>query len=386
MNIRSAATLLPMTTKNRLRDICKQFRIDGAFLSAVRYGNGRINDTFLTTHASGSESTKQIVQRINKNVFLDPAALMNNYARVCRHVEKKLRERGVEEPHRRCLTLFNTLDGDDYLIDDSGEFWRAFNFVGNAVAHEFAPEPEHAKQAAKAFGLFQRYLSDFDEKSLVEIIPGFHDTVKRFEALERAIEADGEGRAQKARAGIDFAIANKGFSRRLIDLKTHGALRSRVVHNDTKINNILIDNETREAICVIDLDTVGPGLPHYDFGDFVRSACSTTSEGETDRSKIDVDMAMFDAAISGYLSDARHFLSPREIDALAESGCVLAFELGLRFLTDYLEGDQYFKVKRPDENLTNCAAQFKLTERLQAREPEMRAHIDRVMNEPFNLL
>jgi aminoglycoside phosphotransferase (APT) family kinase protein len=252
-------------------------------------------------------------------------------------------------------------------IDADGNFWRAYHFIENARTYDSVQSPAQAFQAAKAFGEFQRMLADLPAPRLHDTIPDFHHTPKRFAALERAIAADVAGRAILAKPEIDFALARKSICGVLLD----AGLPERVTHNDTKINNVMLDDDTGEGICVIDLDTVMPGLVLYDFGDMVRTATSPGPEDERDLSKVNLQFPLFEALARGYLTSAAGFLTKEEKKHLAFSGKLITFEIGLRFLTDYLSGDTYFKVHREGHNLDRCRTQFKMVASIEQQEEQM---------------
>lgn len=361
--------------QNQVSEICSKFQMDGVFKTADILGNGRINVTYAALHTIDSTEQRYVVQKINRHVFKDPDRLMDNFDRVTKHIHDKLKRNGNEEIHRRSLSLIPTFGSHTFHVDESGEYWRAFNFIENAQTYFFASNPKHTFEAAKALSFFQYQLSDYPPEELHEVIPGFHDTPRRFETFTRAIDNDIVDRAELVGPEIEFAMKRESMVSVLLEGQKSGDYRERVVHNDTKMSNVMIDDETLEGICVIDLDTVGPGLPQYDFGDLVRTATCPVSEGETDLSKIHVQMDMFEAAAEGYLTHARRFLNETEIGGLTASCKLLAYETGMRFLTDFLEGDVYFKGTKQNENLDRCRCQFKLVESFEHHENEMYRYI-----------
>jgi aminoglycoside phosphotransferase (APT) family kinase protein len=254
-------------------------------------------------------------------------------------------------------------------VDEKGDFWRAYLFIDRATTYNSVESSDQAFQAAKAFGEFQRMLADLPSPRLHDTIPDFHHTPKRFAVLEKAIADDVAGRAALAQPEIDFALAHKPLASAII----HAGLPERVTHNDTKINNVLLDDATGEGTCVIDLDTVMPGLAAYDFGDMVRTATCPTPEDEQDLSKVRMEFPLFEALARGYMSTAAGFLIPEEKESLAIAGKLITFEIGIRFLTDYLSGDTYFKTHRQGHNLDRCRAQFKLLESIEQQEDRIRA-------------
>jgi aminoglycoside phosphotransferase (APT) family kinase protein len=277
----------------------------------------------------------------------------------------------LPDPDRRTLTLVPTHDGALYYRDGDGNFWRGYLFIEGAQSYDMVSSPAQAYEAGKAFGQFQRLLADLPSPRLIETIPDFHHTAKRFAALEKAIEADVANRARLAKPEIEFALHQKPMVDVLLDLQQRGDLVEQITHNDTKLNNVLLDNDTGQAICVIDLDTVMPGLTLYDFGDMVRTATCQAAEDERDISKVKMETPIFKALVQGYLEAAGDFLSQTEKDYLVFSGKLITFEMGIRFLADYLSGDTYYKIHRDGHNLDRCRTQFELIRSIEAQEDEM---------------
>ncbi len=344
----------------RLTAVADCFPVDGHLLDGIPYGSGHINDTFALRFAENHTSRRYILQRINHRVFKDIPSLMDNIARVCRHVRGCLETEGRADAHRRALTLIPTREGKDVLLDDEGDYWRLYPFIESARTYDIIQSHQQAYEAAKAFGLFQRQLADLPGPRLHETIPAFHHTRARFNAFMNAVEDDACGRAAAARDEIAFAQSREAIVDVLLDQQAAGILPERITHNDTKINNVMMDVTTHEGLCVIDLDTVMPGLALYDFGDMMRTATNTAEEDERDLSRIACDLSRFEALAQGYLGATRNFLNDAEIRQLAFSGILITFEIGLRFLTDYLSGDTYFKIHRDGHNLDRARAQFKL--------------------------
>ncbi len=354
-----------MKPKHDVRAVARHFYIAGEFLSAEPYGSGHINDTYCVVYNQGGTRVRYLFQRINHNVFKQPVALMENVRRVTEHLARKIT--GEAEASRRVLTLISTRTGEAYHRDAEGNHWRAYIFIEQARGYDAVENVAQARSAAKAFGRFQKLLADLPAPRLNDTIPDFHHTPKRFAALEKAIETDPANRAQLARAEIDFALRHKPICGGLLDAN----LPERVTHNDTKFNNVLLDDATGEGVCVIDLDTVMPGLALYDFGDMVRTTTSPAREDERDLSKVQMQFPMFEALARGYLESASDFLTPAEKRVLPFSGKLITFEIGIRFLTDYLAGDVYFKVSRDGHNLDRCRTQFKLVESIAKQEAAM---------------
>lgn len=356
--------------------MASNFRIDGSFLEGVPFGSGHINDTYVAVYDQDGTRVRYIVQRINQNVFKNPAALQDNVERVTRHMFNKLVKEGAEDVSRRTLTLIPALDDRSYYVDPDGNYWRTYVFIEGASTYDQIETTEQAYEAAKAYGRFQELVCDLPGPRLFETIPGFHNTRSRFDAFRKAIEEDSHGRAADVRAEIDYAFEREPIVDVLLDLQKSGDIPERITHNDTKLNNVMIDDETAEGLCVIDLDTVMPGLALYDFGDMVRSAARPAPEDETDLAKIVVRMDMFEALARGYLASAGAMLNHAEKDHLVFSAILITFEQGLRFLTDYLQGDVYYKTHREGHNLDRSRVQFKMVESMAEHEDEMQQMVD----------
>jgi Ser/Thr protein kinase RdoA (MazF antagonist) len=351
--------------KHSIEEIGRGFRIPGTFLSADALKAGHIHDTYVTVYARGRTQLPYTLQRINTNVFKDPELLMHNVERVTSHIRHKLAVNDIPDFTLKVLKVIPARDGAPLYRDPDGNYWRCYRFIDGTVTYDVAEDPTVAFEAARKFGLFTRNLLDLPEPRLAETIPDFHNTPKRFAALEKAIQEDKAGRAASCKAEIDFAMARRDMTRVLLDLHEAGAIPERVTHNDTKINNVLMDEETGKSLCIIDLDTVMPGLVLYDFGDLVRTSVSPAAEDERDLTKVALRMEIFEALVRGYLSTVGEFLTAAEKQHLAFSGRLITFEIGIRFLTDHLEGDVYFKVHRDDHNLDRCRTQFRLVELLE---------------------
>ena len=364
-----------------LHSVAAAFRIQGDFAQARPYGSGHINDTYAVTFDQAGTPLRYLFQRINDRVFKNVPALMDNIARVSAHAQARLAAQGRPDASRRALTLVTTRDDQPYHRDDDGNHWRAYLFVENATGHDIVQSPEQAYQAARAFGHFQKLLVDLPGPRLHETIPDFHNTLKRFEAFEAALHADAHNRAANARPEIDWLLQRRELASALLQLHAQGLVPERITHNDTKLNNVLLDNHTHEALCVIDLDTVMPGLALYDFGDMVRTSTSPVAEDEPDPTRVAMRLPMFEALARGYLEAAGGFLTPDEVAALPLAGMVITLTIGTRFLTDYLNGDTYFKTHRPDHNLQRCRTQFALVDAIQAQRDDMDAIVQRLAAE-----
>jgi Ser/Thr protein kinase RdoA (MazF antagonist) len=357
--------------------IAGEFALAGEIVSASPYGSGHINDTYKVDVKPTSGPSRFVLQRINHNVFRRPDELMENVERVCVHAYSKLKEAGEPNADRRTLRLIPTLEGKAWHIDAAGNRWRCYHFIEGATGHDVVRSPEQAYAAAKSFGAFQSLLADLPGGRLHETIPDFHHTPSRFARFQQALAKDSQGRAAASVPEIAFALARAHEVSIVVDALRDGTLPERVTHNDTKLNNVLLDDITQEGVCVIDLDTVMPGSVLYDFGDLVRTSTSPAAEDETDLAKVRMQFPMFEALIKGYLESAGGFLTPKEKELLPFAGKLITFEIGLRFLTDWLEGDTYFKIKRPTHNLERARTQFKLVESIEAQLPAMQALVAR---------
>lgn len=362
-----------------------QLVIDGDLVSAVPYGSGHINDTFAASYevpaAAGARRRRYIHQRINHEVFKDPAALMDNVARVTRHIRGKLEADGTEDIERRVLSLVPTRDGADYIIDDEGGYWRTYVFIEGATTYDVIETPAQAREVARAFGEFQKQLADLGPPPLVNTIPDFHNTPVRLQAFRRAVEADAVDRAAGAADEIRRFETYAPLADALLSLFRQGLFPLRVAHNDTKINNVMIDDETGKALCVIDLDTVMPGLALDDFGDLVRTSTCFAREDDRDLSHAVVELPIFEALTEGYIAAAGEFLTDAEIDSLVLSGKLMAYESALRFLTDHLEGDTYFRVHHEGHNLDRARVQLALLDSIVAHQGAMEKIVARVASE-----
>ncbi len=347
---------------NYLNEILSHFSVD---VTIEPYGNGHINDTYITV-----SSPRYILQRINTKVFKNPEQVMNNILNVTEHIRKKILANGGD-PDRETLRVIKTKTGENYYRAENGDCYRMYNFIENSVSHDITERPEQLFQAGRAFGKFQNMLSDFPADRLFETIPDFHDTRKRFENLKDAIQEDKVGRAASAKEEIDFALSYEKEVGIIVDALKDGLIPYRVTHNDTKLNNVMFDAQTDEAVCVIDLDTVMPGSLLYDYGDALRFGASTGAEDETDLSKIEFSLEYFEAFTKGFLGELGSAITQKECELLAFSAKLITYEIGIRFLTDYLEGDRYFKIHREHHNLDRCRTQFKLVSDIEKKTKKM---------------
>ncbi len=367
-----------MNEQVTLSAVAQHFRIQGSFLEGRPYGNGHINDTFVAAFSQSGTRVRYIFQRINARIFKDPEALMDNVLRVTGEARRRLVEAGVPDSSRRTLSVIAAMDGKPVHRDEAGCHWRCYPFIEGARTYDIVRNAHQAHEAARAFGNFQNLVARLEGPRLHETILDFHNTRSRFERLRDVAKADPHGRLAAARAEWDFICGREEIVDVLLDLHAGGAMPERVTHNDTKLNNVMIDDATGTGICVIDLDTVMPGLALHDFGDMVRTATSPAAEDETDLSKVCMQMPMFEALVRGYLSTAGGFLNDVEKAHLGFSGKLIALEIGMRFLTDHLEGDVYFKTRRPNHNLDRCRTQLALVKSIEVQEEAMNAFVREV--------
>ncbi|MFH0921443.1 MAG: aminoglycoside phosphotransferase family protein [Fibrobacterota bacterium] len=359
-----------------LKPIVRPFAIEGEYLDGGPYGTGHINDTYAVRFRAPKGEVRYILQRINHHVFKQPVPLMENVERVTAHLRKKIEKAGGD-PFRETLNLVPAIDGKTWHLTAEGNYWRVYRFIEGAQTYDKVENLDMVYQASFSFGKFQEAMADLPGKRVNETIPNFHHTRKRFEALQEAVKKDAKNRAKDVRAEIDFAFSREVDASRLVDLLDAGQLPERTTHNDTKLNNVMIDDKTGKGICVIDLDTVMPGLPLYDFGDSVRIGASTAVEDERDLSKVGMDIGMFERLAHGYLDAARGFLTPLEKKNLAFSGKLLTFECGMRFLADHLAGDTYFRIHREAHNLDRCRTQFKMVADMEKAMGEMERIVEK---------
>jgi hypothetical protein len=367
---------MTLPTHHRPAEIAAQFDVAARFVDAVPYGSGHINDTYLSRWDQHGRCVRHIIQRINHHVFKAPEQLMENIDRVTRHVRGKLEASAGSNPDRECLSILRTIQGALVHRDDQGDYWRMYTFIDGTRTHDLCTAPHLAYEAAKAFGRFQRHLSDLPGERLHDTIPYFHHTPRRLQGLEQAVREDRHGRGASAREAVDFVFARAGLASLVTDRLERGVLPERITHNDTKLNNVLMDERTERAVCVIDLDTVMNGSVLYDFGDMVRTCGRTSAEDERDLDKVQFNLDAFEALARGYLQGAAGFLKPVEVELLVEAGRLITLTIGIRFLTDYLSGDVYFKTHRPGHNLDRARVHFRLVAEMEMRAARMHAIVD----------
>ena len=354
-----------------VRHVAAAFAVRGRWVSSTPWGSGHINQTLLVVFEQDGRMERYIQQRINPLVFPDPMKVMENLARVTAHQRTVLMGEGAIDLERRALTLVPTWSGALSFVDAEGSHWRTYRFVEGASSHDVVRTPRDAAVAAEAFGRFQAQLTSLPGARLHETIPRFHDGCARMEALLAAARTDRCGRLSGCRTEFDFVLAREAMADRLPSLHARGVIPERITHNDTKLNNVLLDDRSGEAVCVIDLDTVMPGLVHYDFGDLARTATCAAAEDERDLSRVGAEPLLFAALCEGYLRGAAAFLTPAECAELAFSARLLTLVIGLRFLTDHLAGDRYFKVHRENHNLDRCRTQLRLVASMEEQRGRM---------------
>ena len=353
-----------------LKRVASQFQAEGSMEELVPYGSGHINDTFrLTCRLSDGGCKRYILQKMNTSIFKNTAELMENVEKVTSFLRKKIIEAGGN-PERETLNLVPAADGRTYL-ESEGEFWRMYIFIENATSFDEVKKPEDFYNSAVSFGNFQRLLADYPAETLHETIMNFHNTADRFANFKKAVKEDVCGRAKAVQDEIDFVLAREKDTHVICDALAEKRIPLRVTHNDTKLNNIMIDDQTGKGLCVIDLDTVMPGSSLYDYGDSIRFGASTGAEDEPNLELISLDLGLFDIYTKGYLEGCGGSLTKEEIELFPMGAKLMTFECGMRFLADYLQGDVYFKIHREGHNLDRARTQFKLVSDMESKWEEM---------------
>lgn len=352
------------------------FNFEGELMGCQSYGNGHINDTYLVEFRKDGIIRKYILQRINNGVFKNPGQVMSNIAGVTSYLRDVIEKNGGDT-ERGTLNVIKTKDGKSFCNNEDGSFWRVFAFIDDTVSLDSPEDENDFYQSAFAFGEFQRLLSDYPAETLFETIPDFHNTPVRYDNLLKSIERNASGRAGNAAWEIEFAKNRKGFVSILEKSYAKGELPKRVTHNDTKMNNLLLDKDTRKPVCVVDLDTIMPGYSVNDFGDSIRFGASTAAEDERDLEKVHLSLELFDTYVRGFLEGCGGTLTEREIELLPEGAKMMTLECGMRFLTDYIDGDVYFKTNCEDHNLVRCRTQFKLVQEMEEKWAEMKKIIEK---------
>ena len=360
-------------------NILSHFCVQGELMDVFSYGNGHINITRRLIIDDNGAKREYILQRINTNVFKNPDALMENYMNVTRFLRRKTQLLGGD-PDREALNIITTLDGKNYYSGENGECWRLMLFVTDSVCYEKVERYEQFYESARAFGNFQRLLADYPANTLHETIPNFHNTPDRLRLFKEAVERDICGRAKDLEKEIAFVLEREKFSETLEVANREGRLPLKVTHNDTKLNNLLFDIKTGKPICVIDLDTIMPGYSVNDFGDSIRFGATTAAEDEADLSKVNFDFSLFELYVKGFIEGAAGGLSAGEIELLPIGAMMMTYECGMRFLTDYLQGDTYFRTSRPRQNLDRARNQFKLLSDMESQLDLMKKTVNKYSN------
>lgn len=362
-----------MSTKKTENSIkaAKNFKLEGEIIDSVPFGSGHINDTFKITTSSPLNNL-YLLQRINHHIFQNVDGLMNNIECVCNHLKKKLAHLGENEVLKRTMTIVQTLDNKNYFQDDNGDYWRVFHLIPNTRSYDILETQEQAYSGGMAFGQFQKQLSDLDPQNIVEILPNFHNIEFRLNNLRESIKNNPVNRVEAVQPLLDYIFEREEKMRTVLELGRSNLLPLRITHNDTKFNNVLLDANDKVQ-CVIDLDTVMPGYVAYDFGDAIRTIINSAAEDEADVSKIVLNIPLFQSFAAGYLSEAKEFLTDTEIDSLIPAVHLLPYMQAVRFLTDYINGDTYYKIAYPEHNLVRTKAQLKLVHELEINHDKLTA-------------
>lgn len=357
-------------TENSIKS-AKNFKLEGEIIDSVPFGSGHINDTFKITTSSPLNNL-YLLQRINHHIFQNVEGLMNNIECVCNHLKKKLAHLGENEVLKRTMTIVQTLDNKNYFQDDNGDYWRVFHLIPNTRSYDILETQEQAYSGGMAFGQFQKQLSDLDPQNIVEILPNFHNIEFRLNNLRESIKNNPVNRVEAVQTLLDYIFEREEKMRTVLELGRSNLLPLRITHNDTKFNNVLLDANDKVQ-CVIDLDTVMPGYVAYDFGDAIRTIINSAAEDEADVSKIVLNIPLFQSFAAGYLSEAKEFLTDTEIDSLIPAVHLLPYMQAVRFLTDYINGDTYYKIAYPEHNLVRTKAQLKLVHELEINHDKLTA-------------
>ena len=365
--------------KHDVSKVFPHFQVKATFVSAEPYGSGHINDTYLVR--TDTHAPDYIMQRVNHNIFKNVPMLMDNIVRVTDHLRHKLSQMPGRDPDRETLTVIRAQDEKPYYQDSDANYWRMYIFIDRCKTYDIVDSSAKVLEGGRAFGQFQQLLADIPGGPLFDTIPNFHNITLRLERLEKAVLADVAKRANSVASELSFVREHAESMKTILNLGAAGKIPLRVTHNDTKFNNVLIDDATGKGLCVIDLDTVMPGYVQYDFSDSIRTATNTAAEDEKDLSKVGMNLELFTAYTKGFLSQVKHALNKTEIEHLAPCAALLPYTIGVRFLTDYLEGDTYFKIHFPEHNIQRARAQFQLTRSIQSQLKQMQAVVEKVMAE-----
>jgi thiamine kinase-like enzyme len=360
-----------------LKKIYNSFAADGTFADGVLCGNGHIHDTF-RIETSENEKDDYILQRLNNKVFRNIPELQENIERVTNHLFNKLLSIPGADIKRECLTLVGAKNGKSWIEDEDGNFWRMFIFIPDHIVYDIVDSPEKAFEGGKAIGRFQAFLTDLPGISLHETIPSFHDVEKRIDNFNFTLKNDPVGRVKETVKETDFILKRADEMRIIQKLGREGKIPVRITHNDTKFNNILFDKNGK-SLCIIDLDTVMPGYFHSDFGDAIRTGANIATEDENDLSKIKMNIDLFEAYARGYLSETNNTLNGIEKEYLAFSPLLMTYEQALRFLTDYIDGDKYYRIHNKNHNIQRTRAQIRLLESMEEQYSGMQKIINKLI-------
>jgi thiamine kinase-like enzyme len=359
-----------------LKEVYDQFDTTGTFLRGTPYGSGHIHDTYLI-ETSETDQDNYILQRLNNRIFKNIPGLQHNIERVTVHLRNKISQRQGSDVKRECLTLIRSKEGKTWITDSSGGYWRMYIFIRDHRSYDLVDSPDKAFEGGKAIGRFQAMLADLGGEPLFETIPYFHDIGRRLETFENKVALDPAGRVTSVRADMEDVNSRAEKMKVILRLGNEGKIPLRITHNDTKFNNILLDENDR-ALCVIDLDTVMPGYIHYDFGDAIRTGANRAAEDEQDLTKVKMDISLFEAYARGYLEETRNTINSVEKEWLAFAPQLITYTIAVRFLTDYLDGDNYFKIHYPDQNIVRARAQLQLVKSMEEQYEDMQRIIERL--------
>lgn len=365
---------------NIVKEAIEAIDFKGTIKSVRPFGGGHINDTFLLEYTlPENKEIKYILQRINHEIFTNVDQLMENYCNICTHLKAHIKLMGGDE-ERETITVIYTKDGKSYTKDSKGNYWRGILFIPNSITMEVVESPIDFYKTGRAFGRFQQQLKSFDVEKLQEIIPNFHNTKVRYESLLKSIERDKVHRVNLVKKEIKFITDREKDTTILLDMLSKGILPLRVTHNDAKISNIMLDKDTKEGICIVDLDTIMPGVVAYDFGDAIRSGATYATEDEKDLKKVCLELDLYEAFTKGFVEGAEGTFTKAEIESLKWGAKIITLEQGIRFLDDYLNGDEYYKIDYPEQNLNRTRTQLKLVEEMESKWDKLHEISVRYMN------
>ncbi|MBE5775908.1 MAG: aminoglycoside phosphotransferase family protein [Clostridiales bacterium] len=367
---------------NRIKNVLNKFCFRGEYMDVQELSSGNVNQTYHLFYNDCGKSCQYVLQRINGYVFKEPENVMRNIVQVTEHLRTSMEMQGLcADGH--VLDIIKTVEGKPYYVDQYGGFWRAYVYIENAIAPDMVTSLDMMREVGRGFGNFQRLLVDFPAKDLYVPIPNFHNTTKRFYTFVRAVDEDKAGRVKKVEDEIEFFFEHRRMMNQIVQLLDNGTLPLRVTHNDTKSNNVMMDITSGKAVCVIDLDTVMPGSSLYDYGDAVRFGASTAAEDEPDTTRIALDMDKTRAFTEGFVEETNGFLTQAELRRLPLGIKVITCELAMRFLTDYIDGDLYFRVKSPQHNLIRARAQMALLRDIEKKQDQLEDMMDDLLRRKF---